>query len=129
MKVMHAVVGVALSCAASFATQASACTYFVDNQAAENDLAAAAVSHLGASLAYVEDLSIDHFRWFESISTPMCPQELTFEATVTVTYQNNLGTFPEDCKATVSVVRVDDWTTNIETFTFTIASQKCELAN
>jgi hypothetical protein len=98
-----------------FSLTAFPCSYFINEVAAQNDLIASASTELQAGLQDWKSISLKSFRWYESISTPMCPEEMTFEATVMFEYKTS-GV--ADCYQTISVKRVDNWTNQDQTYTF-----------
>jgi hypothetical protein len=105
-----------------FVNSAFACTYFINEITAKKELTAVVEATLkaGNDNASVE-AEIVSFKWFESISTPMCPEELTFEAELNVRKQiiHSSG-YRQTCMGTVNIVKTEDWKTyNSDSYTVT----------
>ena len=94
---------------------ASACTFFVDELAAQNDLAAKAISEQGYELADVNSINVEDYSWIVSIPSPMCPKELTHTANVSFIESTEEGQM--GCSFDVSITRKDDWVTGRELYT------------
>ena len=111
----------------TLSAQAFACSYWVDNLAEKNVLMGAVATHLKVSLEHTQDLRVTEYKWWESISTPMCPEELTFEAKVTIDWTPPDTESEMLCKATVFVTRIDSWKGDPDRFEFKIlAGPECK---
>lgn len=53
----------------------------------------------------INDAIISSFRFYESKSTPMCPEELTYEAKIKVSYKDNTM----KCTMALFVKKVESW--------------------
>lgn len=105
--------------------RANACTYLINDIGAKNDLAAAALTHLGVSIDQLRNTEVSEYRWFESKPTPMCPDEITYESTFKFGYELSslVG-----CSASVKVTKIDPWGNGkLSQYKFDVISpQSCE---
>jgi len=76
-----------------------------------------ALASLGDSKALSS--SIDNFSFFESKPTPMCPEELTYNAVVTASYKYGLN----NCTVELAVKKVESWG-NADLDTYTVTGRK-----
>ncbi len=85
---------------------ADACSYVINDIGAKNDLAAAALTHLGVNIDQLNHTEVSQYRWFESKPTPMCPEEITYESTFKFGYELSslVG-----CSASVKVTKIEPW--------------------
>ncbi|MGE0174991.1 MAG: hypothetical protein AB7T49_19515 [Oligoflexales bacterium] len=97
--------------------QAFACSYYIDNLQKRNELIAAVASELKVGLETTTKLAIDSYKWWESIPTPMCPDELTFIANVKVEYIT-IGETSDKCAAYLAVTKKENWKENSDSFSF-----------
>ena len=97
------------------AKQASACSYEIDQAKKSAELKKVAIASLGVSKIFQSKVS--NFSYFESKPTPMCPEELTYVATVTASYKYGLNV----CDVELSVKKVEPWgnKTDLDTYTVT----------
>lgn len=104
---------------------AEACSYVINDVGAKNDLAAAALTHLGVTIDKLHSTEVSQYRWFESKPTPMCPEEITYESTYKLGYELSslVG-----CSATVKVTKIEPWKPGKRTeYKFEVLSaQSCE---
>lgn len=91
---------------------AEACSYYINEVQKRNELIAAAASHKNLELTDVKKVAIADFQWFESKPTPMCPEELTYVATVSLKYVDNTATFPRSCTTNLKATKIENWKTN-----------------
>lgn len=96
----------AISTALTTANVSQACTYFVNDIAAKNDMAAHLLTDLRITLDQLRTSVTSDYSWHESISTPMCPEELTYTATFDLGYELSdlVG-----CGAKAKVTKVEPW--------------------
>lgn len=90
---------------AVMASQGEACSYFIDELAAKNRLVAAVATEHGATLDALDIQAIDGFCWYESKSTPMCPDEITYKARIAFSLKGS-ATGPIHL---VNVTEIDSW--------------------
>jgi hypothetical protein len=116
MKATHTLYASLAALFVAFATPASACSYYINELAEKNDLMAAVASNLNVSVAEVESIEITNYSFFESISTPMCPEEITHLGTVEISYVD--PTTQYNCHAVINVTKKDNWKSHLETLEF-----------
>ncbi len=72
----------------ALATRASACMYQVDEVKQKNDLITQVLSaaHLDLTkdMKRISSINVQDFKFWESISTPMCPDEMTYQGKVVI---------------------------------------------
>ncbi len=117
MKKSRIIATLALISALLGSSHALACSYVVDDLATKNELAAKALTELEIDITDDVSIAISDYNWWESKPTPMCPEELTFTATVTVGHNQ--------CFQTVKVTKVSPWTGQPETFSFEVSQKFC----
>lgn len=105
---------------------AEACSYYINEIQKKNELTAAAASHLQLELSVVSKNSVESFSWVESKPTPMCPEELTYRALVTLEYEDPTATFPRPCVSQMTVVKIEDWKTHISDYKFEDIQTVCK---
>jgi len=99
---------------------AHACRYVIEKTKKIDELQRVAL----ANFADKKNLSVQNysFSYFESKPTPMCPEELTYEASYNVVYTDNSS----KCFADIKVKKVESWTDDLNVYTVTGAnSAKC----
>ncbi len=102
----------------AISSNALSCSYFIHQIGQKNDLAAATASHLNVSLEDVTSLRITEYRFWESIPTPMCPEEITHEATIELTYNDVTALVPTVCDAKFKATKLDNWESNTATYRY-----------
>jgi hypothetical protein len=107
----------ALSFYSSFA---SACMYHIDPVAKAAELKTVALASLGVNEASLISAEVLSFNYFESISTPMCPEELTHTAKFQVTYTQNSS----QCVVELEVKKVEPFVSQNDEDTYSIKGQK-----
>ena len=85
------------------ASNAQACTYRVDSAQISNELLQIGRAQFSKGLT---SSSVKNFSYFESKPTPMCPEEMTYTATVTIEQETSNSI----CRGDVQVKKVDPWT-------------------
>jgi len=98
-------------------SSAEACTYVIDQDAKSAELKQVALASLG-SVTLLEASVVD-FTYHESKPTPMCPKELTYQATINVAYENGLNT----CDVALAVVKVEPWADS-DTDTYRVSGRR-----
>ncbi len=92
----------------SFASKSHACTYMVDELGKKNELASYFLTTMNIGIdevfSKVTKLEIKDFSFFESKSTPMCPEEMTYSAQIEMAYFDN-----GYCFANTVVTLVEGW--------------------
>lgn len=99
---------------------AHACSYIIEKTKKIDELQKVAL----ANLSDKKNLSVQNysFSYFESKPTPMCPEELTYEASYHVVYNDN----PSKCFADIKVKKVESWIDDLSVYTVTGAnSARC----
>lgn len=107
-----------------FSLTAFPCSYYINEVAVQNDLIANASTELKMGLYDWKSISVESFKWYESISTPMCPEEMTFEGTFTFEYKTS-GVV--DCFTTIDVKLVSSWKSDSQVYSYSnrIMSGSC----
>jgi hypothetical protein len=103
---------------------ASACSYFINTLAVGNELGAQGLTHLGVSLGEVRSAKVTDLRYWESISTPMCPEEMTYEITLDVEWLRSEPQDPEgpvtttpklkQCQTRLKVTKREPWGSDLQ---------------
>lgn len=114
MKKMLLIFGAVLTLVA--AKNASACSYFIDEEAVKGELIKVVEAGLNTTDKILGS-KVSEFSWRESISTPMCPEELTFEATV-VTMTDDGGGLP--CHLATQITKIADWASDTPQATYKV---------
>lgn len=119
MKVLAKIIaGGALVSSLLAASGALACSYYIDEAKIKSDLAAKVVEHFNLSEQNVTATNVTKFNWWESKPTPMCPEELTYEATVSVSFVSD-DALTHGCTAIAKVTKVEPWTPEHKPATYT----------
>ncbi len=117
MKKLSMLFGAFLTLALVNTNYANACSYQIDEAKTTVELKKIALASLGGSK--ILSSSVSGFSFFESKPTPMCPEELTYNAVVTASYQYGLNT----CTVELSVKKVESWGDSDQD-TYTVAGRK-----
>jgi len=98
-----------------------ACSYVIDEPKKIEELQRVALANLGEK--DVMAVQAYGFSYFESKPTPMCPDELTYEASYDVVYKYGLN----KCFATVKVKKIESWIDDSDSYIVTgVKSSQCE---
>jgi len=97
------IVSVMALCFWTNANLANACSYHIDEAKKSAELEKVAVASLGG--LKILSSSAGNFSFFESRPTSMCPDELTYNAVVTVSYEDELNM----CTVELAVKKVESW--------------------
>ena len=98
---------VATIVALTISPKSFACSYFINPIAVENELGALGLTNLEVPLSELRSIEFSNVRWWESVSTPMCPEEMTYEASFQVKWQKKAS--KEICSAAVKVTKTEPW--------------------
>jgi hypothetical protein len=104
-------------CVIAHGNLANACSYQIDEAKKSTELRKVAIANLGGSK--ILSSSVSDFSFFESKPTRMCPDELTYNATVTVSYKNGLN----ECSVELAVKKVESWGESDQD-TYTVSGRK-----
>ncbi len=94
-------------CLAGYHT-AQACSYYIDKAKKSNELQKVVLASLGE--VRIQSVSVKDFSFFESKPTPMCPEEMTYNATVAVTYKPANQNSSELCSGDITIKKIEPWT-------------------
>ena len=90
-------------------SNASACSYQIDEKAKKAELTEVAKASLGlVKTDKFYGAEVTDFKFWESKPTPMCPEELTYELTSTLRFKKGMN----DCLADLKVVKIEPWNNN-----------------
>lgn len=99
-----------------FSQSSMACSYSVNQTQKKNELIAAGITNLNISLEVVKSVSVVNFHFYESIPTPMCPKEVTYEGVIFYDYMDPTAMRPTQCQVTLNVTKKEDWITHVDRF-------------
>jgi hypothetical protein len=102
----------------SMTSHVLACRYYVNEKANKETMRAVLLASIeGGSDEIKAEASLTTYTWFESISTPMCPEELTHKASFDVVKKiMTPGAYMQSCVGKVKVTKIDDWKTRKVSF-------------
>lgn len=106
------IISVIAFCCLVGASVANACSYHIDEVKKSAELQSVAVASLGE--AKVLTTAVSKFSFFESKPTPMCPDEMTYNAVVTASFEQN----GRICTVELAVKKVEPWAkSDLDTYT------------
>lgn len=92
---------------------AYACTYDINKEQKSEELKEVALADLvGENIISAQ---VVKFSYYESKPTPMCPEEMTYEATINVYFKSGMT----KCYADVKVTKVESWKDDFSSYTVT----------
>jgi hypothetical protein len=104
------------------AVPAQACSYFIDMAKKGEELKAVALA--GLQYEQLVSAEVKSAKFFESKPTRMCPDEITYDATIDVAYRTRMNM----CIVSLQVRKVEPWDTETsDTDTYTITG-RCKAA-
>jgi hypothetical protein len=112
MSFLNALIGMMM---ASVSPLALACSYYINETAVKNDLGAKLLTELKISIDDVTSVEVSDFSFFESKSTPMCPDEMTYLSTFQISFNNASDPLAKGCVAIAKVTKVEPWVEGLET--------------
>ncbi len=99
---------------------AKACSYYIDQVKKTAELEKVALATLEGST--ILSSTVNSFSFFESKPTPMCPEELTYNATFAVNYNDGLN----NCIAELKIKKVESWSA-LDEDNYTVSGRKAAL--
>ena len=105
-------------------SQASACSFFISDIVEKNNIIASTASHFQIEVAEAYEIEISDYEWFVSIPTPMCPEEITHQASVKFHYYS--AEEQRNCVVEVDVVKKDNWENQTKTYDY-VGEPVCSL--
>jgi hypothetical protein len=96
------------------ANLANACSYAINEVKKSAELQSVALGSIDGEK--ILSSAVSKFSYFESKPTPMCPDELTYNAIVSATYEVGMNV----CSVELKIKKVESWTTNdLDTYSVT----------
>jgi hypothetical protein len=107
-------------------SQVYGCRYVIDEKAVSKELMSVGLSNVtgGVDTVKIINSNVIKFDFFESISTPMCPKEMTYKAKVQVSFeQKSSYSYPQFCSGVVEVTKIEPWD-SLEADTYKVSGVK-----